>query len=660
MQNAINLLIGKTPFLRLLLPVTAAIITASLLPGILPASLPAALGGLLLTLSSLLLRPQGRYRFRWLFGAGVSLILYSLTLHQFRQHEESVEPVPPADGQYYLGTVLEIPEVKPRSIALNVKTAPPEARKVILYLEPDDAAKGLTPGDEIVFRSNVKPFGNSGNPDDFDYAGYMRIKGFAGSGYVPRDDWRKTGRQTETVLIIAQRFRAKALSFYRSFGLGDDAHAFVCALTLGYKAYLSNDLREAFSTSGTAHVLALSGLHVGIIYTFISLLFSFLGKHGGGFLAGRCLIIAVLWTFVFTAGMPASAVRAAIMLTLFSIGTLFRRHGSGYNSLAAAAFFILIFRPHSLFDAGFLMSFSAVFAILFFNPKLIRLYTPPNRAAKYLRDLLCITVSAQLGVFPLALYCFGTFPTWFFITNIPVVPLVGIIIYATLPLILTGLLCPLRCNFISALHASFQWVEKTLIEILLKIVRLAESMPFAQISDSKITLLQLILLLLFIYPLTGYLSSRRAPPLIVALTAMLLFQLTVTHNNLTRPEPQLTVFNTPGRSEIAIYHDNRRHSLDMTENSLLPHPEKRILFLSDATFISHYYGDGRQFPLDVLILSRQTSFDIERLSALFCPAVIVLDSSLPRRTAAGITRKCAALGIAVHDVTENGAFSLKF
>jgi competence protein ComEC len=210
------------------------------------------------------------------------------------------------------------------------------------------------------------------------------------------------------------------------------------------------------------------------------------------------------------------------------------------------------------------------------------------------------------------------------------------------------------------LYASFQWVEKTLIEILLRIVYISDSMPFAQISDSKISLLQLIALLLFIYPFARFLSSRRARPLIVALAALLCFQFTVTHENLTLPTPQLTVFNSPGQSDIAIFHNNKRHYLEIAENNFIPHPEKRILLLSDAAFINRYYSDGRQFPLDVLILSRQAYFDIERISGLFCPEVIVLDSSLPRRTAAGIARKCAALGIAVHDVAENGAFSLKF
>lgn len=658
LNNRMNALIGKTPFFRLLLPVIAGIIAGSLFPGILPASLPVALAGLLLMLLSFFIRPDDQFRFRWLFGAGICFFLFSLSLYQFRQHTESTIPTPSRYGQYDLGTVLDIPEVKPRSIAVNVKTAPPDEKKVILYLAQTDEARGLIPGDEIVFLSSVEPFRNLGNPDDFDYAGYMRIKGFVGSGYVHGSDWRKTGRQTKSIPVMAQRFRGKALDFYRSFGLENDAYAFICALTLGYSAYLSDELNNAFRVSGTAHVLSVSGLHTVIIYAIINLMFSFLGKTGKLFVLRQWLVILVLWGYVFITGMLAPVIRAAIMLTIVCIGNMQNKSGFTYNTLTAAAFFILIFDPFYLFDLSFQMSFVSVFALLFFQPKLNRLYSPANRAVKYVWDLFTVSISAQLGVFPLVLYYFGTFPTYFFITNLLVVPLTGVIMYATLPAIVLGSLNFPGWDFIGLLHSACHWILKSLIEITLRIVYISESVPFAQISEMKISFSQLILLSLFIFVFTRFLSSRRARPLIISLVALLCFQCTITHKNLTRPAPQLTVFNSPGQSEIAVFHNNKRHYLEFPENSFLPHPEKRIFLLSDASFTTYHAGE--QFPLDILILSQQGYFDIEQLLDLFCPTMIVLDSSLPRYAATRIVRECAALGIEVHDVTENGAFSLNF
>jgi len=115
-----------------------------------------------------------------------------------------------------MGTLLDIPEVKPRSIACNVKTSYPLRRKVKLYLAQDAAARELKPGDEILFYARLQPFRNFGNPDDFDYVRFMKIKGFAGSAYISEINWQKSGRQSHAIPAQAQRLRERALHKYRS------------------------------------------------------------------------------------------------------------------------------------------------------------------------------------------------------------------------------------------------------------------------------------------------------------------------------------------------------------------------------------------------------------------------------------------------------------
>ena len=189
----------------------------------------------------------------------------------------------------------------------------------------------------------------------------------------------KNRKSIQSVYTLSQNLRAKALNFYKSFGLNPDEYAFITALTLGYKSNLSNDLQEAFRASGTAHVLAVSGLHVGIIYLILNVLFSFSGGSGKNVISKQLLIILFLWGYAFLIGLSVSVVRAAIMLSIFCLGRAFHRQGFSYNSLAAAAFFILVFNPLSFFEAGFQMSFLSVFAILFFKPKLDTLYVPSRQ-----------------------------------------------------------------------------------------------------------------------------------------------------------------------------------------------------------------------------------------------------------------------------------------
>lgn len=653
-----HILTGKIPFFRLLLPVVAGIIAGVLFPGLPSDTLTITLTGLLLMSLSFFIHPNEQYRFRWLFGAGVCLFLFSLSLSQYKKQKESALLTHSLYGIYNLGTVEEIPEVKPRTIAVNIKTAPPQEKKIILYLEKSDEARSLVPGDEIVFLDKVEAFKNFGNPDDFNYARYMEIKGFAGSGYVSGGDWQKTGRQSKRIPIIAQRFRVKALDFYRSFGLESDAHSFICALTLGYSNYISDELNSAFRVSGTAHVLSVSGLHVVIIYAIINMLFAFLGSSGKPYIVRQCLVILLLWAYVFITGMLAPVIRAAIMLTIFCVGNIFYKKGFSYNTLAASAFFILLSNPFYLLDLSFQMSFVSVFGLLFFLPKLNRLYDPPNKVIKPIWNLFTVSLSAQLAVFPLVLYYFGTFPTYFFITNLLVVPLTTVIIYVALPTIAVGAMGFLGWGIIDGLQAVFSWILKTLIEIMLRVVYISESIPFAQLSDIKVSLPQMGLLFVMLLAFTHFLTSPRARPLSISLVALLCFQLTITHKIMTPAMPQLTVFNSAGQSDIAVYHDKKRHYIDIHENSLLPHPDKRVFLLSDANF--NTYHTEKPLPLDVLILSQHRAFDMEKLLGLFNPAMIVLDSSLPRFAADKIKRECATFGVKVHDVSEQGAFSVNF
>lgn len=650
--------IGRTPFFRLLLPVVVGILAAALLPCKAIYMPLIGLIGLLVMLSSFFIKEKQRYRSRWLFGAGLFLFLFTIANLQYHEKEKGSYPSFQDDNHHYVGTVLNIPEVKPRSIACHIKTTYPVKKRVVLYLQQTDEARILMPGDELLFQAKIEPFRNFGNPDDFDYAGFMKIKGFSGSAFIPEARWHRTGRQHITLPILSQRCRAKALDFYRSFQLDPDAYAFITAITLGYKAYLSDDLQEAFRASGTAHVLAVSGLHVGIIYLVINFLFSFLGNHGKRFVVRQLLVILTLWGYALVAGMSAPVIRAAFMLTIYGVGRIQKRAGFSYNTLAAAAFFLLLSNPFNLFDVSFQMSFMAVCAILFFQPKVRRLYKPKGKITRYIWNLSTVSLSAQLGVFPLVLYHFGSFPTYFFIANLLVVPLLSLAIYAAVPLTAASLLTPLNVPAIAQLEGIFQWVLKTLIECILQVVYITETLPYAQLTDKYLSVFQSLLLLLFTYLIVHFFVTRRPRPLITALAATLIFLTTALYDRWTSPPPQLVVFNSPSNSEIGFYDNNRRLYIELPWNGLLPHPKKSILRLSDGT-VDGYHSE-EPLPLDILLLSHYKNFNIDSLLCLFDPQVIVLDSSIPPYTARRLTTECYAKGVMLHDVSLHGAYSIFF
>jgi len=238
------------------------------------------------------------------------------------------------------------------------------------------------------------------------------------------------------------------------------------------------------------------------------------------------------------------------------------------------------------------------------------------------------------------------------------VPLIGIIIYAAIALITVGLIPVFHAGFTELVPSVLQWIVETLSDITLRIVYIAESLPFSQLSNSYISLFQLLLIFTFIFLFAQFLFSHRSRPLIIALASFFVFQLTILHGLIRQSAPQVVVFNQTDRSEISLYIRGKRRFLEIPENGVLPHPEKRILRLSDRSMAG--FQAENPFQADVLILSKNAFFTMEQLLNLFNPSVIVLDSSIPRGAANQMKAECQQLGIKVHDVTQNGAFSINF
>lgn len=238
-------------------------------------------------------------------------------------------------------------------------------------------------------------------------------------------------RLDRTRLFFLQQ-RSRLLSHLNAQGGGDEAYAVVAAMTLGDKSALTKDLREVYSVTGASHVLALSGLHLGIIYALLSLFT--VGRRWQ--VATQALVIVCIWAFVFLVGMPVSVVRAAIMLTVYALMSLGHRDKMSLNVLAFTAILILLFHPRSLYDVSFQLSFAAVASILLFLPLMEALFPPKYLQAhpvvKWVWGIVAVSCAAQIGAAPLIAYYFGRFPTYFLLTNLIVIPAVMLILYLSL------------------------------------------------------------------------------------------------------------------------------------------------------------------------------------------------------------------------------------
>ena len=254
------------------------------------------------------------------------------------------------------------------------------------------------------------------------------------------------------------QWRQQLLARYEAQGLEGEQYAVVAAMALGDKSALTKDVREVYAVTGASHVLALSGLHLGIIYTLLSLLV--VGRRWQ--MLSQLVCILGIWAFAFLVGLSTSVVRSAIMLTVYALLSLGHRDKMSLNTLAFTAILMLMVNPRSLFDIGFQMSFMAVGSILLWMPVFrsvfSEVYLMDHPVVKWVWSLLGVSLAAQLGVAPLIAYYFGRFSTYFLLTNFIVVPAATLILYLSLVVLLIPGLAYLLIYIVKLLNACLAYV----------------------------------------------------------------------------------------------------------------------------------------------------------------------------------------------------------
>ena len=294
--------------------------------------------------------------------------------------------------------------------------------------------------------------------------------------------------------FLAQR--TKLLDRLSESGVDGSVYAVVAAMTLGDKSQLTKELRDTYAVSGASHILALSGLHLGIIYTLLSLLLS----RRRWQVISQVVIIVCIWLFVFLVSMSASVVRSAVMITVYALLSLGHRDKMSVNTLAFAAIVMLLFNPKSLFDVGFQLSFMAVLAILLFYPLFESVWSQQflfgHRLFRWLWTTLAVSCAAQIGVAPLIAYYFGRFSCYFLLTNLVVVPAATLILYLSLLVLLIPSLAYLLIYIVDALNQLLLWITM---------------LPGASIEGLHPTLLQVWMTYVIIGAVYGLLIRRTSP-----------------------------------------------------------------------------------------------------------------------------------------------------
>lgn len=377
-------------------------------------------------------------------AAGVCLFL--LSWYRTEQKWNATEVTYSGENHTYCLHLQDVPQMRERTVRCEAEVlyylqdtvCMPAHGRIMLYLWRDSLSEQLRQGDCLIVNTTVN-CRNNGNPAEFDYAAYLRLQGIAGSAFANADNWEKTGNKPIHTLLARARCRRQALlDTYRRLGIDGAELGVLSALTLGDKSLLDTETKQAYSVAGAMHVLAVSGLHVGIIYGVVYLLLTGFGWYPPLYrqrirrMVQTVVIILALWFYAFLTGLAPSVMRSALMLSLLSFGMAIRRRSNTYNTIAASAFICLVIDPLTLFTVSFQLSYAAVLAIVYYAPRFARLLPNLPWGVRHVWNLLTVSLAAQIGTIPFTLYYFGQTSNYFALTNLFVIPMATIAVCTAL------------------------------------------------------------------------------------------------------------------------------------------------------------------------------------------------------------------------------------
>jgi competence protein ComEC len=293
--------------------------------------------------------------------------------------------------------------------------------KILIYVPKTNQTK-LHSGNEIWLNATVISTPKAFNPYQFDYSKYLEKQNVFHQIYT-RKNQIKIIQNHKTIGYYIENLRDNLSKSFDIHHFEPKTKAIIVALILGQRLELDKETIADYSNAGVIHILAISGLHISIIYFFIVFILKPLKKIKFGAEIQLLFVLLILWLFALLTGLTASVTRAVTLFSFISIGTYFNQPKAIYNALAISAFLILIVQPNALFDIGFQLSYAAVLSIVLFQPFYKKFYFTENKIGIYLIDIVLVSLAAQIGVLPLSLYYFNQLPLLFLLANIVIIPL---------------------------------------------------------------------------------------------------------------------------------------------------------------------------------------------------------------------------------------------
>ncbi len=548
---------------------------------------------------------------------------------------------------------------------LNHKRA---SGRLLLYVAKSSTIT-LPIGTEVVFRGTLYPIPKAFNPYQFDYANYLEKQNIWHQVYLKGSDV-KVVRLHRNSGYYLELIRNSLRHSFDLHAFDSKTKALIDALLLGQRVALDKETLMDYTNAGVIHVLAISGLHISVLYFFLVFILRPLRKFRFGKELELVIVLLVLWVFALLTGLPASVTRAVTLFSFMSIGAYFNRSKSLYNAMAVSALLILLFSPNTLFDIGFQLSYAAVLSIVLLQPFYKIVHVTQNKIARYFIDMICVSMAAQLGVLPLCLYYFNQFPALFLLANLVIIPLSSFVLLYGIILLALNFIVPSVALYLGKplafsihyMNAYIHWIAH---------------FKWGVINHISFSGVMVVTLYFLLFSAVYGLYSKKGKRIIYVGISFFLFQLSYL----------IVKWNENESSECIVFNEKRTLIGIKNKNKIIAFtddPEQHLLTLQH--YLRGTFSDTLQvFPLQnvlsfhqkrilvidsmgiyktklkpsVIILIQNPKINLDRLINVTQPKVIIADKSNYRKNIRAWESTCLKAKIPFHAIAEKGFYRLK-
>lgn len=546
--------------------------------------------------------------------------------------------------------------------------------RVLLNIEKDSISNIMQVGQKGFMTATLLDINKPLNPSQFDYSAYLAKKYIYHQATVAPEAIYKVAANRQSLLGYAAALRQNIHMKLKNYDFREDELSIMNALLLGQRQDISKEVYTSYVQAGAIHILAVSGLHIGIILLILQRLFKFLDYLKNGKFMRMLFILIFLWSYAVVAGLSASIVRAVTMFTVFAIAMNLKRPTNVYNTIAISIFFLLLFKPNFLFDVGFQLSYMAVLAIVTIEPLLAGLWRPGIKPIKFFWRVLTVTFAAQLGVFPISLFYFHQFPGLFFLSNLVIIPLLGIILGSGFLIIILA--------SINILPLWMAWLYSWVIRTLNAFVNWVSDQEAAVFQNISFSLSDLIFSYIMIALILIIIFRRSIRAISISLALVLVFQAFLIFDKKMNSGRSFIVFHKSRASIIGFekqkllsVHADMDHNLIEKEKFLINYWVDRDLRIINSDSIHDFYLFDRhkllvvdslgvyninQLKPNMILLRNSPKINFRRLVDSVNPELVIIDGSNYKSYQERWVRTCESKKIPFHQTGEKGAYIYRY